>query len=127
MGRIKAGKPRRPRPEPPYIALGIDGPAVALAWDENADQALAEHGDKLVIVAPAQEQARLLFSDLAAETPRVGTRDLMVSDADQWRGSRSDQPGAFLACIRYPDDSTASEDVVRYRAFVRAMGMETVI
>lgn len=131
MGRIKAGKPRRPRPEsrtePPFIAIGLVGPALALAWDANADQALAEHSDKLVIVAPAQEQARMLFSDLAAETPRVGTRDLMVSDADQWRGSRSDHPGAFLACLRYPDDSPASEDIVRYRSFIRAMGLEPVI
>lgn len=74
---------------------------------------------------PAQEQARLLFSDLAAETPRVGARD--VSDADHWRGSRSDHPSAFLACLRYPDDSPASEDMVRYRAFIRAMGLEPVI
>ncbi|MFI6278126.1 hypothetical protein [Streptomyces sp. NPDC050988] len=132
MGRIKAGKPRRPRPEsrtePPYIALSLDGPTLALAWNENADQALAEHGDKLVIVAPAQGQARLLWSDLAAETPRVGTRDLMVSDADQWRGSRSDHPDAFLACLRYPeDDSPASEDIIRYRAFIRSLGLEPVI
>lgn len=59
MGRIKAGKPRRPRPEsrtePPYIALGLDGPALVLAWDANAYRALTEHSDKLVIVAPAQE------------------------------------------------------------------------
>ncbi|WP_405968887.1 hypothetical protein OG613_49270 (plasmid) [Streptomyces sp. NBC_00015] len=131
MGRIKAGKPRRPRPEsrtePPYIALGLAGPALALAWDENADQALAGHGDKLVVVAPAKEEARVLFSDLAAETPRVGIRDLLVSDADQWRGSRSDHPGAFLACLRYPDGSTASEDIVRYRAFLRSLGLEPVI
>ncbi|MEW2493776.1 hypothetical protein AB0942_09535 [Streptomyces nodosus] len=52
----------------------------------------------------------------------------MVSDADQWRGSRSDHPCAFLACIRRPeDDSPASEDIVRYRSFVRAMGLEPVI
>ncbi|ASQ98278.1 hypothetical protein [Streptomyces sp. 11-1-2] len=62
-----------------------------------------------------------------AEARRVGTRDLMVSDADQWRGSRSDHPGAFLACLRYPDDSTDSEDIVRYRAFLRSTGLEPVI
>ncbi|MCX4682359.1 hypothetical protein OG413_45070 [Streptomyces sp. NBC_01433] len=131
MGRIKAGKPRRLHPgsqsEPPYIALSLDGPALALAWDENGDQALTGHSDKLVIVAPSQEQARVLWSDLAAETPRVGTRDLMVSDADQWRGSRSDHPDAFLACLRYQDDSTAGEDIVRYRSFIRSMGLEPVI
>jgi hypothetical protein len=83
--------------------------------------------DPAVIVAPSQEQARVLWSDLAAEAPRVGARDLMVNDADQWRGSRSDHPGAFLACLWHPDDSQASEDIVRYRAFIRATGLVPAI
>lgn len=38
-----------------------------------------------------------------------------------------DHHGAFLACIRYPDDSLASEDIVRYRSFIRSLGLEPVI
>ncbi|MEW2078826.1 hypothetical protein AB0941_35415 [Streptomyces sp. NPDC013433] len=79
----------------------------------------------LIIVTPAQEQARVLWSDLAAETLCVGTRDPMVRDAAQWHGSRSDRPCAFLACFPYPDDSPADEDIVRCRTFLHSLSDDT--
>ncbi|MFH8295033.1 hypothetical protein [Streptomyces sp. NPDC018059] len=127
MGRLKKHKPRQQPVAPPFIAIGLEGPALALAWDANADQALAECTDKLVIVCPSEGQARAFLGDLAAPEPLVRERLLGVTDAEQWRGSRSDHPGAFLACLRYEDETPACEDAVRYRAFMMAMGQESIV
>ncbi|MFJ5120941.1 hypothetical protein [Kitasatospora sp. NPDC088548] len=124
---MKQGKPRRPPVAPPYIVIGTDGPALALVWDENADRALADQTDKLVIVCPSEGHARAFFGDLAAEDPLVRERQLGPTDAGHWRGSRLDHPGAFLACLRYEDDTPACEDLIRYRAFMAAMGQTSIV
>ena len=124
---MKKHKPRRAPTAPPYIAIGLEGPALALAWDANADQALAEQTDKLVIVCPSEGHARAFFNDLAAAQPLVRERQLGLTDAEHWRGSRVDYPGAFLACLRYEDDTPACEDLIRYRAFMAAMGQTSIV
>lgn len=126
MGRVKKHKPRE-LAAPPYIAIGMEGPALALAWDANADRALAEQTDKLVIVCPSEGHARALMSDFGTKEPLMRERFLALTDAEQWRGSRSDYPGAFLACLRYEDDTSACDDVVRHRAFMAAMGQESIV
>jgi hypothetical protein len=131
MGRTKPGKPRRPRPEPseaPYLAFGLDGPTLALAWGTNADQVLADHTDKLVLVCPSKDEAQALLRDLATGKPWGSERAICPTEASVWRGSRSDHPTALLACIRYPGAETdASEDIIRYRSLMRAAGQPSVI
>lgn len=129
MGRKKPNKPRRSRVEPtPYIMYGQDGVNLALAWNANADQALAEHMDKLVIVCPNQREAQALAADLTTGKPWENGRPLGVTNAALWRGSRSDHPGALLVCVRYADEETTeSEDIPRYRALMRAAGLPAIV
>lgn len=120
-------KPRRESAAPPFIVFGLDGPPLALAWDDNADRVLTEHTEKLVIICPNEGQARAFMGDLAGQDPLIRNRLLGVTDAEQWRGSREDYPDAFLACMRYEDDTPACADAVRYRAFMSAMGQQSII
>lgn len=109
------------------MVIAARGPVLALAWDAIADQALAQHLDKLVIVCPSGAMARTFWGDLASEVPVLPQRALCVTAAGQWRGSRSDHPLAFLVCIRHPDGAAAGPDLVRYRAFMEANGQRPIL
>ncbi|WP_158716905.1 hypothetical protein [Streptomyces rimosus] len=124
---MKAAKPRKEgNAADAYVMLPLEGPDLAVAWNATADRALTGHGDKLVLVAPDQDAARALVSELAVSGTWVGS-PLAVEDAAHWRESRSDYPNAFIACIRYEGETAASEDVVRYRSLMRSLGQESVI
>ncbi|MGW9067825.1 hypothetical protein ACWGQT_00035 [Streptomyces yangpuensis] len=127
MGRDKKHKPRAAAPASPLVVIKPDMPPLTIAWDANADQALAAHVDNLVIVAPNAGQARAFAFDLGSPDPLIVHRPLCVTDAEQWRGSRSDYPGALLACIRYEGDTPACADAIRYRALMQAVGQRSLI
>jgi hypothetical protein len=111
-----------------YGLDGQDGLNLALAWNANADQALVEHTDKLVIVCPNQGEAQALAADLVTGRAWENGRPLGVTNAALWRGSRSDHPDALLVCVRYADDETPeSEDIPRYQALMRASDLPPII